>query len=306
MESLHIIWNPVAGGTSAETAFESISEILEQKGIAFSSAKSEYAGHAVLLAREAVVAGCRKVIAVGGDGTLGEIASELAGTDTVMGIIPAGTGNDLIRALCIPKDVSKALEIVLSGECRSMDMLEVNGRKCINVAGFGFDVDVLINMEKYKSRCKNGSVAYLRGLLDAIHDLKHRQTTIFTPGRTFERNAMVLAAGNGICIGGGMAVTPQADLFDGLLDVCVIHDVKKWVLPILLPKFMKGRHLGNKRVDYLKTTEVEAVCSPASGIQLDGEICETTPFRAKVLPGVLRIMVPGEREERLRKQHAER
>ena len=291
MQDIHIIWNPTAGSGAAGHAFKQVSGKLEEQGLPYTAEATQYPGHARELAAAAAKAGRGTVITIGGDGTFDEVADSLTGTDTIMGLISAGTGNDLIRALHLSREPLEALDTVLHGSCRKMDMLEINGRKCINVAGFGFDVEVLINTEHYKSSTTNGSIAYLRGLLAAIHDLKLRDTVIRTPEKTFSGRVMLLAAGNGQCIGGGMPVTPQADPFDGLLDLCVISDVKKSQLPILLPRFLKGKHLSFPQVTYLKTTEVTAECTPSSRVQLDGEIIEETPFHARILPGALRVMV---------------
>lgn len=292
LSDLHLIWNPVAGNGAAVRAYELVTDALAERGIPFSSEKSAYAGHATELAREAVANGAKKIVVLGGDGTIREVASALMNTDIPLGIISCGTGNDIIRPLKIPNDPLAALDIALGGEVRKMDAAMANDLLYFNVAGFGFDVDVLRYVEIYKKRMKNGSLAYMRGLLTALLHLNSRKTTISWPGGSMEANVLIIAAGNGTHFGGGMMVTPKADPFDGLLDICVINNVSKLNAYLILPKFLKGEHLTTKYVTYFQTTELTAVCEPASLLDVDGDILPGTPVTFKILPKALSVVVP--------------
>jgi diacylglycerol kinase family enzyme len=103
---------------------------------------------------------------------------------------------------------------------------------------------------------------------------------------------LIIAAGNGTHFGGGMMVTPKADPFDGLLDICVINNISKLRAYTILPKFMKGEHLSTKFVTYFKTTELTAVCEPASLLDVDGDILPGTPVTFKILPKSLWVIAP--------------
>jgi len=173
-----------------------------------------------------------------------------------------------------------------------MDAAMANDLLYFNVAGFGFDVDVLRYVEIYKKRMKNGSLAYLRGLLTALLHLNSRKTKISWPGGSMEADVLIIAAGNGTHFGGGMMVTPKADPFDGLLDICVITNISKLKAYMILPKFMKGEHLSTKYVTYFKTTELTAVCEPASLLDVDGDILPGTPVTFKILPKSLWVIAP--------------
>ena len=166
--SLHIIWNPVAGAGAGEKAFRQVSAILEERGIPFSSAMTEYPGHASLLAEEAVASGAERILMLSGDSTLREIAPALAGKDVVLGIIPCGSGNDLARPLHLPLDPAAALEIALSDRIRKLDAGTANGQLFFNIAGVGFDVDVLVATDKYRELGYTGSRAYMKALLNCI------------------------------------------------------------------------------------------------------------------------------------------
>lgn len=293
LSELHIIWNPIAGNGAAVKVFALVSAALDERGIPFTSAKSAYPGNSTELARIAVADGAKKIVALGGDGTVREVASALCGTDIEMGIIPCGTGNDMVRPLGVSKDPMTALETVLHGSARRMDACMANDEFFFNVAGFGFDVDVLDYTEIYKKRFRNGSMAYLCGLLRAVAGLSMRKTVITWPEGRMEKDVLLLAAGNGTHFGGGMPVAPMADPFDGLLDICVMHDVTRFTALRLLLKFLKGRHLAEtKYFTFFRTTELTAACEPFSRLDIDGEVVPGTPVTFKILPKSLLVLLP--------------
>ncbi len=292
MSGLHLIWNPIAGNGAAVNAHAKVAAALDSRGIAFIDTKSAYPGHVTDLAKAALAAGCERLLVLGGDGTVREAAMALYGTEVPLGVIPSGTGNDMSRPLCIPGDPVAALDVALNGTPRKMDAALANDELFFNVAGFGFDVDVLDYTEIYKRKYKNGSLAYLHGLVRAIARRKNRWTAITWPGGSMEKNVLIIAAGNGTHFGGGMMVTPQADPFDGLLDICVVHDVNLYALLTMLPRFLSGKHLGTKYVTYFRATELTAVCEPVSRIDVDGEVLPGTPVTFRVLPQALWVIVP--------------
>ena len=293
MGDLHIVWNPVAGNGAALKAYAAVTGALDEAGIPFTAAKSAYPGHAVELARQAVIAGHEKIIALGGDGTMREVAMAVYNTDATMGIIPCGTGNDMARPLGISTDPLRALDVVLHGERRLMDAAMANDELFFNVAGFGFDVDVLDYTELYKKKYKNGSIAYLRGLLRALTGMRNRKTKITWPGGSVEYDVLLLVAANGTHIGGGMMVAPDADPFDGLLDVGVVHDTTKLAVISLLPRFLRGKRISEKYVTYFRAAELTAECDPASRIQVDGEVMPGTPVTFRILPEALWMILPN-------------
>ncbi|MEA4939535.1 MAG: diacylglycerol kinase family protein [Christensenella sp.] len=293
LSDLHLIWNPVAGNGAAVSAYQLVTDTLAERGIPFTSEKSEYAGNATELAKAAVENGAKKIVVLGGDGTIREVAIAMMNTNIPLGIISCGTGNDIIRALQIPNEPLAALDIALNGQVRDMDAAMANDLLYFNVAGFGFDVDVLRYVEIYKKRMKNGSLAYMRGLLTALLRLNSRKTKISWPEGSMEAEVLIIAAGNGTHFGGGMKVTPKADPFDGLLDICIINNVSKLNAYLILPKFLKGEHLTTKYVTYFKTTELTAVCEPASLLDVDGDILPGTPVTFRILPKSIRVVVPN-------------
>ncbi|MBQ1565001.1 MAG: diacylglycerol kinase family lipid kinase [Clostridia bacterium] len=292
MERYCLISNRVAGSGSAGAYIDRVKALMENRGVDFEIRETQYPGHATELAKAAVDEGFDVIVAVGGDGTLRETALSVVHTDRVLGLLPCGTGNDYARPLGIPTDAEAALDILLNGETRTVDAGMANDQIFFNIAGFGFDVDVLDYTEEFKPKCRNGETAYRLGCLKAVLGLKLRRSTLTFPDGTIERNVLMAAAGVGTHFGGGMNVLPESDMSDGLLDVCIAHDVKRIGVLKLLPKFIKGKHLGLKCITYRKATEVSVVCDPVSRIEVDGERMDGTPVTFRILPGALKVRAP--------------
>ena len=292
MERFCLIANPISGSGNGKTYLQQARKILDARGVDYCVKETQYPGHATALGREAIDEGFDVIVAVGGDGTLRETAISVIHTDRILGLLPCGTGNDYARPLDIPTDPERAIEILLNGENRVVDAGEANGTVFFNIAGFGFDVDVLDYTEQFKPKCKNGETAYRLGCLKAVLGLKLRKTTLTFPDGTMEQNVLMAAAGVGTHFGGGMNVLPESDMSDGLLDVCIAHDVNRLRLLSLLPKFIKGRHVGLPVITYRKTTEVSVVCDPVSRIEVDGERMDGTPVTFRVLPKALTVRAP--------------
>ncbi len=292
MERYCLIANRTSGSGSAGAYIDRAKALLLERGIRFEIRETQYPGHATELSKAAVEEGFDVIVAVGGDGTLRETAMSLLHTDKVLGLLPCGTGNDYARPLGIPTELEPALDILLNGEDRTVDAGMANDQVFFNIAGFGFDVDVLDYTEEFKPKCKKGETAYRLGVLKAVFGLKLRKTTLTFPDGTMEKNVLLAAAGVGTHFGGGMNVLPESDMSDGLLDVCVAHDVTRLKLLSLLPKFIKGQHVGLPIITYRKATEVSVVCDPVSRIEVDGERMDGTPVTFRVLPGALKVRAP--------------
>ena len=292
MERYCLIANRTSGSGSAGAYIDRVKELLTARGVDFEIRETQRPGHATELAKAAVDEGFDVITVVGGDGTLRETALSVVHTDRILGLLPCGTGNDYARALGVPTDMEAALDILLNGETRVVDAGMANDQVFFNIAGFGFDVDVLDYTEEFKPKCRNGETAYRLGCLKAVLGLKLRKSTLTFPDGTIERNVLMAAAGVGTHFGGGMNVLPESDMSDGLLDVCIAHDVGRFGVVKLLPRFIKGKHLGLKCITYRKTTEVSVVCDPVSRIEVDGERMDGTPVTFRVLPGALKVRAP--------------
>ncbi len=288
LSKLHFIFNPVAGSGASTLVFQKMEALLKAQKIEYSFSRTEYPGHAQELTRHALSQGHDCIVAVGGDGTVREVAMEMAGSDTPMGMLPCGTGNDMVRALNIPQDPEQVLDILLNAAPRWMDAAEANGKLFFNVGGFGFDVDVLLNTERYKKRFK-GMTAYMAGLFHSLSKLHLIPVRVTTPEKTFTCNALLAVACNGTHFGGGMNAAPLADPTDGLLDICIATDVNRLTVLSLLAKFVKGKHVGLPVIHYFKATELTVDAGQPLPVQVDGEVVEQTPVTFRIRPHALLV-----------------
>ncbi|MBO6061905.1 MAG: diacylglycerol kinase family lipid kinase [Clostridia bacterium] len=288
------IVNPVAGGGACEERFARVKQYLSDRCVEFGWVMTERADQSAELAENAYSAGERFIVAVGGDGTVNEVASALYNKkDAVMGICAFGTGNDFVRVLQLPTEPEQAAETLVSGEPTAVDIGLVGSKPFINVAGFGFDVDVVINTEKYKARF-HGMIPYLLGIVKSLLHLRTVKVKLTADDRELEREVTICAIGNGSHFGGGMKALPLASATDGLLDVCVISKIRLPRFLVLLPSFIKGKHLGKKCVEYFRAAKVE-IEGPRTPMQLDGELGEYCPASVRVVPACLRVMLPKDR-----------
>jgi YegS/Rv2252/BmrU family lipid kinase len=294
MEQFFFIVNPVSGSGRAVAEYETVRALLEEKGVFFKTVYTERPGHAAQLAAEAADEGYARIVAVGGDGTVNEVASALVNRESVLCVLPFGTGNDLTRVVGFPADPEKAVETLLSGRVVKMDAGEANGEFFVNVAGLGFDVDVLVKTLKYKEKYPRGMTPYFLGILDALRHLRTIHMTVAHDGETLETEGIILSVGNGQFIGGGMRAVPMADPFDGYLDCVYVERISVLKFLALLPGFLKGKHIGNPAVHHFRTKELRVSTREECVLNYDGDLKNAAPAVFRILPGALNVLVPAE------------
>ena len=249
-ERYYFIVNPISGSGRGKREFEQARALLEAAGACYAFVSTQYHAHAKELARAALAAGERCIVAVGGDGTVNEVASVLAGTEAAMGILPFGTGNDFSQALQIPQDTAGAVAALLSAAPRRVDAARANDAFFVNVSGFGFDVDVVRYTEKYKKRF-NGMLPYMLGVMQSLLHLRPIPVRVEPEeGECFDTTALLFSACNGTQFAGGMHLAPLSDPADGLLDICILKGIGRIAFLQLLPRYIKGEHLGSKHIVY--------------------------------------------------------
>ena len=287
----YFIVNPVAGGGKAKESFTELAAYLDSRNAEYASVFTESAGQSAPLAEQAYAAGERFICAVGGDGTINEVASVLySKRDVVFGICPFGTGNDFARVLKLPTDPEGAGRVLLDGIAEPVDIGMAGDRPFTNIAGIGFDVGVVINTERYKARF-HGMIPYLLGVARTLMHMKAIPMKITADGKTIEENALLLSIGNGSHFGGGMAALPNANAQDGLFEICLVKKINIFRFLTLLPLFIKGKHIGKKPVVCLRAKEVTVEC-PDTPSQLDGEMVEHAASHYRLIPGALCVMLP--------------
>ena len=282
------ILNPVAGNGYSVQAMKKIEGILSALGAEYCIHETAFPGQATDLARS--LQGnpeITAVIAVGGDGTVTEVAG-LAGGSTAMGIIPAGTGNDFIKSVRIPKDPETAMRFMLDRPARPVDTGTLNDEFFLNVCGTGFDVTVLECADDKKKKHR-GLTPYFLGLLQAIRIFNPVNLQISYDGHSADGEYLICSVANGRFIGGGIPICPDADPSDGKLNLVMIRKLPRWKIPFYLPGLMLSRDLSFRITSHLLT---ESVTIRGKGLRfnIDGEIRRIDEAHFQIHPGSLLLI----------------
>ena len=227
---------------------------------------------ATRLAREAARDGVELVLAVGGDGTASEVAEGLAGSSTALGIVPAGSGNGLARALGIPLDPERALRALEHGRVQRMDVGEANGRVFVNVASAGFDAAVAAAYhDRGTTGARRGVLPYALAASRLALGWRAPEIVVTSDGEGFRGSAVLVACMNGRQYGGGAILAPLAEVDDGSLDVVVVEAAALPQLALAAPLLFAGRIDAFSRFRTWKATRVAIECEGGIAIQRDGE-----------------------------------
>lgn len=242
MKILFIV-NPIAGTDKAKKLIPLIEERMDKTNIKYSIAITNQPKEATSLTINGLENGFDSIVAVGGDGTINEVAMGIIqkGYGT-LGIIPGGTGNDLARSLDIPLDPEEALYSLLSGVKKRIDFGRINGRFFLNVASMGLDAEIVKRTENIKKIIK-GSIAYTISLIITLIVYKSQKLIIELDDETIEIDAMLTAVANGKYYGGGMKICPMAVLDDGCFHVIIVKKLNKLKLLRFFPLVFKGTHV---------------------------------------------------------------
>ena len=288
-----VILNPKAGRGKGEKTRADLEAELKRQGLFFEIAPTEYAGHAIELAAEAA----REydvVVAAGGDGTANEVANGiLKSNGAVMGLLPIGSGNDFARAMKIPKKLAEAVTVLARGKTKKIDIGLVNGRHFPNGLGIGFDA--LVVRESMRIQRLRGLLIYLTAVIKSVFKYDSPHMTLQLDGETkVDDRVFMVTVGNGISLGGGFILTPDAKNDDGVFDVCVFHHLTKPKIFLNLPKVFWGGHTKIKEVEMFRASEVDVFSSEPVEAHVDGELIsdEEGHFRARLLPRTLEIVAP--------------
>lgn len=272
MEDILFIINPIAGKGKAEGIIPLIHDKMKDNHLKYEIILTTKPGEATKIAYE-MVDNYPIVIAVGGDGTVNEVARGLINRKKgKLGIIPAGTGNDMSKSLGLFLDHNKALEAIIRGNTREMDIGLVNDDLFLNIASVGFDAEVVKNVEGIKKRIK-GKVAYILGVLVTLFSFKKQEVMLEMDGEVIKRNMVLLAVGNGGYYGGGMNILPMADLSDGYFSICLVKNMNNLSMLFLFPSLFKGKHVKyTKYVEIFKAKTVTVKNKENRIINVDGDL----------------------------------
>lgn len=230
------------------------------------------------------------VVVVGGDGALHGVLDVLVDSDVPVGLVPAGTGNDVARTLDLPlRSVLAAVDVVHAGRTREIDLMDVDGTPVASVLASGFDSKV--NERANALRWPHGRLRYLRAVAQELRVFEPLPFDLVLDGVPLSTEAMLVAVGNGESFGGGLRICAGAEPDDGLLDVVVIKPVSKAELLKVFPQLPAGRHVDHPAFERHRVRSVR-LSSPGVVAYGDGERLGPLPCTATVRPGALRVFVP--------------
>jgi diacylglycerol kinase (ATP) len=280
---------------SGHVDFSAVIQLLEENGFEVRARPVERSREIADVIREEAN-GVDIVILAGGDGTMNAAADALVECQLPLGILPTGTANDLARTLGISVSVPEALEVIIEGHLRSIDLGRVNGKYFFNVASIGLSAELIRHHTAERKR-RWRIFAYVFSVADAYRATRPFRALVRCNGRTLRLRAIQIAVGNGRHYGGGMTVSEHATIDDEQLDIYVIKEVSFWALIALFPRLRWGRLEESEAVSVMRGGEIEIRTRRSMPVNTDGEVTTRTPARFEVVPKVLAVFVPASPEE---------
>jgi YegS/Rv2252/BmrU family lipid kinase len=288
--ALAVIVNPYAGGGRAGRELGNVRSALQRLGLPHRIEPTRSLDHARQLAADAVTAG-ERAVAFGGDGLIAAVAEAVSRADGVLGVLPGGRGNDLVRALGIPLDPAEACAVLANGTIGRLDLGQVGSRTFIGIASCGFDS--VANRIANETTLVRGNLVYAYGALRALAGWRPATFKVrIDDGEIREVTGYTVAVANSNYYGGGMMLAPAADLKDGMLDVVIIRDMRKLRLLRLLPTVFRGTHVRVREVETARARRVEISASRPFTMFADGDPIAELPVTVRVLGGAVRTILP--------------
>lgn len=287
---VHAIINPISGVGSKRKIPKMIEQEFTDDKCELEISFTEYVGHASELTQKAVEDGVHTILAVGGDGTVNEVAQSMLHSDAILGIIPKGSGNGLARELHIPMDVKKALDVITKGNMTTIDSCTANGRVFFTTCGVGFDAAV---SQKFANEKHRGSLTYLKSAIEEYLSYKPQEYELLIDDTIRAEKAFLVACANASQYGNNAFIAPNANIEDGKMDITILSPFTPLdIAPIAIQLFTKQLDR-NSKIKTLKGKEVTIIRQKPGIMHLDGEPIEAeAEIHISVVPHSLRIFTP--------------
>ena len=291
-ESILFLINPKSGVQSKKNLPKLIETKIDKGRFDVSIMETRYVAHASELASEAAAQGVDAVVAVGGDGTVNEVARSLVGHRTALGIIPCGSGNGFARHVGIPVDVKGSIEFINRSQTVSVDYGKINGAPFFCTCGIGFDAFVSKSFAKGKQR---GPIGYFHNMLIDWLNYKPEVYEIETETHSEHYNAFLIACGNASQYGNNAYIAPRASIKDGLLSVTILEPFTPFEVPLILSHMFGHRINSYNRVKTLESRWVRIRRKSAGVVHFDGEPTEMdAELFIEIVPSGLNVLAaPG-------------
>jgi YegS/Rv2252/BmrU family lipid kinase len=287
---LVLLVNPASAGGKTMRLLPRVEQALDARRAAFRVQRTTGLEHGAEQALRAVEAGELPVV-MSGDGLLGAIGGAMAGSETPLGIIPGGRGNDLARVLGVPDEPEEAVATLFAGHSRRIDVGEANGKRFLGIVSVGFDSEC--NRRANEVKLIRSNLVYVYSLFRTLAGWKPARFTIRVDDERTRFTGYSVSVANNSTFGGGMRIAPDADLEDALFDVIAIGEVGKLRFLANLPKVFKGTHVDGDDVRVFRAAHLELSASKPFPVYADGEHLTDLPASLRVLPGALSVLVPA-------------
>lgn len=287
----HILFviNPISGGKKKLDLPAIIDRYLDKVKYRAICVFTEYAGHATEITEHALKEHYAIIVAVGGDGTINEVAAKLVHSDKMLGIIPFGSGNGLARFLNIPLNPKKAIELINQGNFQTIDTAELNGKKFFNMAGIGFDAHL---SAAFAGNKKRGLISYVELGFKEITTYKSQNYRIDIDGKKHDKDAFAISIANSAQYGNNVYISPKSSLTDGFLDVCIIHPISLVKLPVLAFQMITAKTHKSSLVKIIRGKKIRIERVTPGAVHLDGEPMElSTVLEIEIIPASLKVIV---------------
>lgn len=291
MRKILFIINPKSGTDEKKHFSSQASHILDKKLFSYEIAYTEYRGHATALAADASQKGTEIIIAIGGDGSVNEVAQGMIGTESILAIVPRGSGNGLARSLKIPLNTARSLERINRFRTRMIDAGYANNHLFLSNAGVGFDTLIA---RLFKNRTQRGLINYTKLVMQAVSRYPSKHYHLIADGKKMDERAFFVAAANSDQFGYNFKIAPNALLDDGLLDVCIMKPLRPWNLPQVSFKSLTGRLEGSRYTVHIRCRNLIITREePLEWLQVDGDAFEVKDNRVDIYirPHCLNVIV---------------
>lgn len=291
-KKVFFIINKYSGTGNSRDLEEMIGTACKEHARDYALAYTEGRNHATTLAAQAASSGFHTVVAVGGDGTVNEVAQALLNGPVCMGILPKGSGNGLARHLGIPLKLNLALDCLFRSQTIAMDTFRLNGSLSLNVSGIGFDgyIAELFGMDK-----KRGLEGYTRLILNEFMDFTEFEAEITSEGKAERKNAFVIAIANSSQYGNNARIAPAASVQDGLLNISILKKVPPYRLDFVY-SFFAGTIDQSAYCETFRVAQASIQLHAPMYFHIDGEAAgRAAQFNIEMLPASLRVMAPFNR-----------
>ena len=282
---IHVLINQLARRGKGAKAASLIFQCLEELDAGYALVPGETLPEVKHNLQELIEQGAERVIVAGGDGIIHHAIQSIATTETVLGIIPIGTGNDFCRALTIPTDVEKAVRASLE-EPRSIDLLKVNDRWVASVMTFGFSSDVNVRAERM--RWPTGPSRYTVSTLASLRSLSSKFVSFSIDDVPFERDVSLWNVANTSDFGGGMKIAPSANPFDGIANLTLVSKVGRFELLRFFRRVFSGSHMSHPKVEGLEGKRI-VLETAGLGLWADGEFIGESPATIDLVPNAIQL-----------------